>query len=276
MTALVQRRQGRWAESLASLHRAGLLDPGSPEIARNLVVSYRALRRYEEAIAEQARRVRLLPESLRESATLTLLHFNARGSTKEWDELLAGPIAERAGQGAVAARKIWAATKGDLATAARLERELPDVGLDPWHTAVVVAALGDLAGACARVEKVPAELRARLVNEPDNARVWADLAQIESLLGHKDEALAAAHRAVELIPESRDALVGAGMRMSLVTALAWTGDKEAACAELRRVLAAPSNTNVYELKSAPWLFPLKGYPEFEAIVNDPKNNAPLY
>ena len=59
-------------------------------------------------------------------------------------------------------------------------------------------------------------------------------------------------------------------------ALAWTGEKVAACVELRRVLASPSIANVYEVKNGPWLAPLKGDPGFEAIVNDPKNNAPLF
>ncbi len=285
MTGLVQRRQGKWAESLASLHRAGLLDPGSPEVARNLVVSYRALRRYDEAITEQARRVRLLPESLRESFTLAWLHFNARGSTKEADELLAGPIAGRAGSALAAGyRKLWAAAKGDLVTTAQLEREFPGEWGDllafgrfaPWRGAVIAVATGDIAGARALVEKVPADLRSRLVNEPENSTIWINLALIESMLGHKDEALAAAHRSLELVPESRDTLSGTGSRSGLVVALAWTGEKEAACAELSRLLAEPSNANVYELKKNPWLLPLKGDSRFEAIVNDPKNNAPLF
>ena len=278
--ALVQRRQGKWVESLASLRRAALLDPGSPEIARNLVISLRALRHYDEAIVEQTRRVHLLPESVRESFNLALLHFHARGSTKEADDLLAGPIAERGGADTTSRRRSWAAIKGDLATAARLDREYPDVAVDPWRSAVVAAAMGDLAGARARVEKMPATLRARLVNEPENTTLWAYLAQIEALLGHKDEALAAARKALELLPESRDALMGPYNRWGLVVALAWTGEKEAACAELSRLLERPWNgvtpsSNIHELKNAPWLFPLKGDPRFEAIVNDPKNNAPL-
>jgi TolB-like protein/cytochrome c-type biogenesis protein CcmH/NrfG len=279
--ALVQRRQGKWVESVATLRRAALLDPGSPEIARNLAISLRALRRYDEAIVEQSRRVRLLPESGRESFLLALMHFHARGSTKEVDDLLAGAIAERDGTSATGARKTWAVVKGDLATAVRLDREFPDVAVDPWRSAVVVAATGDLAGARARVEKMPATLRARLVNEPENSFTWSYLAAIEALLGHKDEALAAARKALEIMPESRDALTGPYHRWGLVVALAWTGEKEAACAELSRLLAEPWNgispsCNIYELKSAPWLFPLRGDPRFEALLNDPQNNAPLF
>ena len=34
--------------------------------------------------------------------------------------------------------------------------------------------------------------------------------------------------------------------------------------------------NVHALKNGPSFFPLKSYPAFEAILNDPKNNAPLF
>ena len=281
--ALALRRQGKWVESLANLRRAELLDPASPEVARNIVISLRAMRRYDEAIVEQTRRVRLVPESLAESVNLALLHYQARGSVKEADEVLAGPIAERAGEKAVAPRMFWAATKGDLAAAARLDREFP--GMTPlgneWRPAMVLAAMGDLAGARARVEKAQPALRARLVNEPENTRVWSNLAITEALLGNKEAALVAARRAVELLPESRDALIGTSPRWALVVTEAWVGDKEAACAELSRLLSEPWNSDafiagVYTLKSAPWLSPLKGYPRFEALVNDPKNNAPLF
>jgi TolB-like protein len=284
--ALVQRRQGKWPESLANLRRAEELDPRSPDIARNLLISFRAMRRYDEAIAEQARRVQLLPESLREAYELARLHFLAHGSTREADELLAGPIAERAGPAVAAGyRKLWAATKGDLATALRLDREFPNewgetIGTGgifrPWAHVVVRAAAGDLSGARADAGSAVATLHDQLAAVPENPIKLINLALMESLLGHQAEALTAAHQSLALMSESTDSLVGAGMRTGLATALAWTGDKEAACAELRRLLAEPGGPNIHELKNAPWFTPLKGYPAFEQILADPKNNAPLY
>ena len=284
---LVLRRQGKWLESLALLHRAAELDPGSAELARNLMVSYRAMRRYRDAIAEQERRVRLLPESLRESFELVRLHFLADGSTREGDELLAGPIAERAGEAAAGYLKQWAASKGDLAAALRIDRERPDLwgpitgGANSLpdkalEGATVSAASGDMAAARGRLEKYPAELRARLVNESENPGLWNSLAKTEALLGHKDEALAAARRSQELLPEARDALSGYFPGMGLAFVQAWTGDKDGAIAGLRHALAINGNVNVHLLKNGPWFAPLKDDPRFQALVNDPKNNAPLF
>ncbi len=289
MTGLVQRRQGLWVESLVNLRRAAELDPGSAELARNLMISLQAMRRYSEAIVEQERRVRQLPESLRESFEVARLRYMASGSTQEGDELLAGPIAARAAPAIAAGyRKLWAAMKGDLATVVRLDQEQPEAwapglgsgGGSPaeyaWNNAVVMAAQGDLAGARARVEKYPAELRARLVNEPQNTAVMVALAEIESLLGHKAEALAAVQQARAIMPESLDALSGRGPHTAVAYVLAWTGDKAAACAELRQLLATGGQLSIPSLKNGPWFAPLKGDPAFEALLADPKNNAPLF
>jgi TolB-like protein len=289
MTGLVQRRQGQWVESLANLRRAAELDPGSAELARNLMISLQAMRRYSEAIVEQERRVRQLPESLRESFEVARLRYMANGSTREGDELLAGPIAARAAPAiATGYRKLWAAMKGDLATVARLDQEQPEAwapglgsgGGSPaeyaWNNAIVMAAQGDFAGARARVEKYPAELRARLVNEPQNTAVMVTLAEIESLLGHKAEALAAVQQARAIMPESLDALSGRGPHTAVAYVLAWTGDKAAACAELRQLLATGGQLSVPSLKNGPWFAPLKGDPAFEALLADPKNKAPLF
>jgi tetratricopeptide (TPR) repeat protein len=285
MTGLVQRRQGRWAESLASLRRATELDPASAEEARNQVITWRTLRRYDEAIAEQTRRVRLLPESLRESLELARLHYQATGSTREGDAVLAGPIAERAGEAnARGFRKAWAVITGDLATAVRLEREHPGewsqlvqgAGTGPMQSALILAVAGDLPAARARLVTLPAELNTLLAEQPNNWVARSNLARAEAILGHKAEALDAARQALAGFSEVNDAVSGPSTRLTLIFALAWTGEKEEACTELRRLLAAPSNINVHEVKTNLAFTPLKGYPAFEAIVNDPKNNAPLF
>ena len=284
LTALAQRRQGRWVESLANLRRAQQLDPGSAEIARNLVISLRAMRRYDEAIAEQSRRISLLPPSLRESFGLAVLQYLARGSTQEGDELLAGPLTASANADELQTyRKMWAMAKGDLATADRIDAEHPDLwiggslGLDGrWNGALIRAAQGRVEDARPRLEAYAAELRQRLAAEPANASVWSALAQVEAVLGHRDEALAAAQKSAENFPPSQDALNGSLSTFTHAFVLAWTGDKAGACAELKSILAVPGTIQVRLLKNGPWLAPLKGYPEFEAIVNDPKNNAPLF
>ena len=56
---------------------------------------------------------------------------------------------------------------------------------------------------------------------------------------------------------------------------AWTRDKDCARAELTRLVDVPSGVNrVHDLRVD--AAPLRGDPRFEAPLNDPKNNAPLF
>ena len=100
---------------------------------------------------------------------------------------------------------------------------------------------------------------------------------MEAILGHKEDALRFAHKAVELLPESRDAFRGPELGQRLAFVYAWTGDKDRAIAELTRLLRVPGfGLNVHYLRRSAWSAPLHGDPRFEALLKDPKNNAPLF
>jgi hypothetical protein len=58
---------------------------------------------------------------------------------------------------------------------------------------------------------------------------------------------------------------------------AQTGDKDRAIAEYARLLRVPrAGLNIHEMKCHPAYASLRGDPCFEALLNDPKNNAPLF
>jgi hypothetical protein len=57
--------------------------------------------------------------------------------------------------------------------------------------------------------------------------------------------------------------------------LAWTGDKEGALAEFARLLRTPYGANVHSANVDPGWLPFQGDPRFEALLNNPTNNAPL-
>ena len=142
---------------------------------------------------------------------------------------------------------------------------------------MALAAAGDLAAARARLEKFPAELRKRLELEPTNAYMWERLGTMSALLGNQEEAVRCVRKAMELVPESLDAMDGANFHASLGFAYAWTGEKERALAEYAKVLPAiGGGRNVHTLRRGFYWFPMRGYPGWEAMLNDPKNNAPRF
>jgi hypothetical protein len=82
-------------------------------------------------------------------------------------------------------------------------------------------------------------------------------------------------KAKELVPEVNDAVAGPQFSLAYAADLAWLGDKDAALAELARLLRTPYGENIYSAKHGLNWFPLRGDPRFEKLVNDPANNAPI-
>ena len=282
---LIERRQGRWAESLVQLRKAVELDPGNISYTRNLIHSLEYARRWDEAIAMQRRLIAMMPEQqVREEIDLIWLYLSSSGSTREAEALLASFTPEQLNSPRVIQwRRVVANWKNDFAEFKRLDALQPFFdGEGGEHSgqavfaAEVYAANGDLPAARARLADFPAKLRARIEMEPANSRLYSALGEMEALLGHGEEGVRLSRRAVELLPYTRDTLDGPNVSFDLAEVYAWTGDKERALAELARLLRIPCRADVFTMQHDPMFAPLRGDPRFEALINDPKNRATLF
>ena len=59
----IQRRQGKWTESIANMERAAALDPKNESVLINLAYSYLALRNFEAADKTVDRAIAIRPQS---------------------------------------------------------------------------------------------------------------------------------------------------------------------------------------------------------------------
>ena len=92
------------------------------------------------------------------------------------------------------------------------------------------------------------------------------LGMADAALGHKDDAIREGRRAVELLPITKDSIVGALLVKNLALIYAWTGEKDLACEQLSIVAKLPSSLSYGELRLHPYWDPLRGDPRFDKIV----------
>ena len=107
------------------------------------------------------------------------------------------------------------------------------------------------------------------------AAAWAET---EGTVTNSERRVQRVRKAMELVPESLDAITGPGSyHRSLAFCYAWTGDKTRAIEEYAKVFPQPGGSmNVHAFRRGYYYTPLRGDPRWEAVLNDPKNNAPLF
>lgn len=284
--ALIQRRQGRWADSLLNSRRAVQLDPGNLQFWRNFLSTLQYARRWPEAIEVQQRIATMLPDDPDERYELARLHARATGSLREAGEFFRRlPPEETESPEGIARRKDWAAFTDNLEEFIRLDR------IQPYHDGRGVPRpfqafnaawnyflAGDQPGAVARLGDSHAELRKIAAAEPNNVIVQMSLAFVELMLGHPEAARRQAEAAAALTPESVDALDGPRWVAQRAVIYDFTGDHERALAEYQRLLSIPSMVTVGAIRISAQSVsaPLRRDPRFQALLDDPKNSAPLF
>ncbi|HEY5087954.1 MAG TPA: tetratricopeptide repeat protein, partial [Gemmatimonadaceae bacterium] len=123
-------------------------------------------------------------------------------------------------------------------------------------------------------------LEAQVRTDPNDADGWSWLGLSYAGLGRTSEAISAGHRAIELLPTSRDAVEGSGVLMRLATIYARSGDTSDAIAILRKLLASSSAGFVCSARllriDQTW-DRIRADPDFKALLADtgtPSDAAP--
>ncbi len=285
----IQRRQGRWVDALANLRRANALDPASPEVIAELFALLMDGRRFPEAEALMRQQVKNAPEVFEAGFGLAVAAYFARGSVAEMNEFARKDFGPAKASAVISRRKLLARLRGDWAEAVRLDRQLP-VDDNYWSSwaqdiaaSVTLAHTGDRAGARARAAATLPAMLAVMQSQPDNSWLHGWLALAYAMTGDKAHAVAHAERSVAILPESQDAVFGAENSLLAAAALAWVGEKDRALGEFARCLRIPHGAKVVAARNGftgpdtqcSWQ-PLQDDPRFQALLNDSKNNEPLF
>ena len=100
--------------------------------------------------------------------------------------------------------------------------------------------------------------------QPNYAEALCVLGMADAALGNKEDAIREGRRAVELLPVTKDAIIGARLVHYLALIYAWTGEKDLALEQLSVAASLPNLFLSYGyLRLHPYWDPLRGDPRFE-------------
>lgn len=278
LIAAVQRRQGKWEEAIASYEGVEKLDPQNPNVARNLVYTYSALRRWPEATRAVKRWQRMAPDSLVAKVQSGYLEFFQGRGTGALTSLLAQIPPGTDPDGLVTASR-WdvAMIDRNFNAAENALKQSPLGAVDylnggstpkTFLAGYTIFARDGLAAARPLLEQARSEFAAAAEAAPSIAESHANLGLVAAFLGQKEEALREGRRAVELKPLAQDAVDGAIMLCYLAVIEARVGENDAAMAHLERLVqtAGTIDSAFYSLTAND----LKYRWEWEALRNDPR------
>jgi TolB-like protein len=274
----IERRQGRWDESIRDQERAIELDPRNTLALQQLATTYEWMRRYAEAKAVLARVLAFDPNDVLTRAFHAFVDFDWKAETAPLHRVIDSIHATNAAAvptianfclvAALAERDAVAARDALMASGAN-----PINGISenmnfsrPFMEGLVARLMHDEDSARAAFTIARAQQEKTIQAQPDYAPAVCMLGLIDAALGQKEEALREGQRAVELLPLEKDALGGMEMVNYLSVTAAWAGDKDLACRQLVIATSHPSVLSYGQLKLLPFWDPLRGDPRFEKIV----------
>jgi TolB-like protein len=282
--AFVARRTGQMAQALNYMKQAVAISPRDPMLLREYGLTFTIVRRYAEADTQVRRSLILSPDnagSYDDLLTIQLFGFGdadaTRNAVKSLPGWRLGAISGGAGDiiGLVNTR-IYAdvfARRFDAALHAwdsapidtEEERRTGKVA-----RAVIKLIAGDRKSAqadCASLEPV---LTAELAKQPDSLGLLQQLSWVDVCLGRNAEAIAAAQKAVKVLPISKDAFFGTYQLVGLAQIAAWADAPDLALKTIRQLLAMPAGAtiSIERLKLDPVFDPLRKDPRFRKLIED--------
>jgi len=269
----ILRRQGVWDEAVARQERALDLDPQNHETAVNLAISYRLLRRYEDADRLCDRAIALAPDHPLSYTTKAVNYWLWSAAIDRSRAVLETMPA----QGQPVELLLWQFQLSD-------ERRWQDLLDLVESTAVEVAAdqiwffpnslikcfcavqLDDEALARTACTAARTDMERAVAEQPDDPRVHSALGWALALAGDRAAAIRHGELAVTLCPVSRDALEGRAFEMQLARILAWADKPDAAIDRIEVLLSDPSELSVAQLTIDPIWDPLRDHPRFQELL----------
>jgi TolB-like protein/Tfp pilus assembly protein PilF len=278
----IARREGLWNESVAYWERGLALDPRNTALLIEVAWTYAALRQFPRAQRLYDRALDILPDELSLMALKASI-YQAEGNLQEAAKLLVQVNAQTNSDAAVRIKLAQFRLERNQTEAIRFVQPRQarlnfasgiDKGMKQNGLALIHRVAGDSASAKAAAEQARNTLEPLSKDQPDNAFVAAALAVAYAILDEKNSALSEAHRAMTLVPNSKDRLSGPGFEENLALVEMIIGENGRAISTLTRLLQTPYGGWLYNpapitpvlLKLDPIWDPLRAEPAFQKLT----------
>ncbi|HEV3098702.1 MAG TPA: hypothetical protein VGY75_03195 [Candidatus Udaeobacter sp.] len=269
----IERRQGKWAQSTGNFEKAVSLSPRDSFILVNLADNYRANKNFETADKILGRAIEAAPNSLSARAAKAMLPLDWKGDLSMMEKDLADmpPGVDPEGLVTFGRVQLLMLQRKFPEALAVLKQLSPDLSHDSkpreFLEGAIYTFLNDREKARSAFEHARPIAEQSLREAPNDAFRHALLGQILAGLGEKEAAIAEGKRAVNLLPESQDALEGPKATLELAKIYTWTGETDQALLLLDHSLSTPSGITVSSLKLDPVWDPLRSDPRFQALLD---------
>src|SRR5215510_2580721 len=278
LIAAINRRQGKWEQALQEYERVAQLDPQNPNTVRELIFINTAMRRWPEAAVWAERMRAMAPTSTVAKIQSGYVDFWWKGDTLLLKSLVDSVAATNDPDGAVTAcrwevamlRRDYSEAKNVLQSSSLNELSYTNAGATPrsFFEGCIYLAQNDNVNAQKAFELARPAFEAAVEEAPESAYRHANLGWLYGFMGRKDDAIREGQRAVELKPESKDAVDGAIMNCYLALIYTRVGEKDRAIPLIGRLLKTPGAVDSVDYSMT--VNDLKYRWEWDVLRSDPR------
>jgi TolB-like protein/Flp pilus assembly protein TadD len=281
----IDRRQGRWEQAVPNFEKARQLDPRNNSVIWNLAETYACVGRYAEAASTLSDGAECCPDAHFFSLARAALDLKTNGDTAALRAALRDVPKDfdPGGSVTIVALRVSLMNR-DYAEAERLLRgshaeRYNDTGLEGpaavfdgyalpkvFFEGLVARGRGEMEAAERGFAAAQRIIETDMTQRTDDAKATALLGLLLALRGHKDDAIRAGQRAVELLPVSKDAYDGPVIATKLAVIYAQVGDTDRAHELLGDLMKLPNGPTPGTLRVEPEWDPLRGDPRFEKLA----------
>jgi tetratricopeptide (TPR) repeat protein len=277
IAAYIDRRQGRWEDSIRNFEHASELDPRSLTILQQLSLNYEMLRRYNEMSTTLDRALTLAPNDVSLRTQRAGVALSWRADPKPLHATIQAILAENPNAASLIADQ-WlplALCERDPAAAERALAAMPPGGCqdgaipfpNSWCEGLVARLRGNEPAARVAFANARKELEKIMRDQPDYAAAQSALGVIDAMLGNKGDAIREGRHAVQLLSVTKDAVEGPLLIKYLAIIYAWTGEIDGAFKPLDQTVKLPGFLSYGRLRLDPIWDPLRGDPRFDKILS---------